>query len=74
MRTPIITKLNETERKVVMDEISKLPKLSQEVTVDAIEFIDYLSKELQSAKINVHILKKMFGFRSEKLKKLFQVQ
>ena len=73
MKTPAIVVLSKEERKAVINEIAQSPNSPhKDLTIEALNFIDDLINELQSAKFNVSQLQKLFGFKSEKLKKIFQ--
>lgn len=71
---PLIITLSKEERRAMIKEIAQSPQSYLNITIDALNFIDNMIDELRSAKINISVLQKMFGFKSEKLKKLFQAR
>ena len=74
MKAPAIVALSKEERKIIINEIAQsTDSPHKDLNIEALNFIDDLVTELQSAKFNISQLQKLFGFKSEKLKKIFQV-
>ena len=75
MKKPAIANLTHRERKELIDSVSNNSYDEKEKTtvIEALGFIDKLIMDLETSKISIATLKKLFGSQSEQLKKLLQV-
>lgn len=69
---PAIATMSPQERKAVIDYIQKsVPDcIHKKTTLEALTFCDELLELLKSSKIDLHKLKKLLGFHSERQKQI----
>jgi hypothetical protein len=77
MKQPKIVTLTPQEKKELIDHIQEcsLNNDDKKATVELVTFYDDLMEKLKSSNITISKLQEMMlGFKSDKLKKMFQIQ
>lgn len=69
---PAIMDLSTEERQEILKNVlgDTLTESNKHLVAEALEFLNYLLQLLHESKINMHQLKQLFGFHTEKLKKM----
>ena len=76
MKKPKVAILTPKERQDLIEHIKKssLDIDNKKVVIELVDFYDELIEKLKSSKISINKLKEMLGgFKSDNLKKLFQI-
>jgi hypothetical protein len=73
---PEIANLSHSERKSLIERVStwnSSDEKEKHTVLEALGLIDKLIMDLETSKVSISALKKLFGFKSEQIKKFLQM-
>lgn len=76
MRKPSISTLSKAQWQALVEHVdgNNLCVEEKYLVKETLDFLNDLMEELKTSKVSINKLQKLFGFRSEQLKKLMQNQ